>query len=213
MSAPRLSERLREGTRVLHAQAERSGVMRALLRGELDRAGYARLLRNLHPIYAALEAALERHATHPAIEPLHDPALARRAALEADLGALAGTDWAQALAPAPAGAEYAARLAHCADADPPLLVAHAYVRYLGDLSGGQILHGIVRDSLRLGAGPGDAFYRYAGHDAAALAARFRAGLDAIALDAPGAEALVREAQAGFALHVRLFEQLAPAAAR
>ena len=90
-----LAERLRDATRELHAQAERSGVMRTLLRGELGRGDYALLLRNLHAIYAALEAALAQHGGHPVLAPVDDPALRRRAALEADLALLAGADWAE----------------------------------------------------------------------------------------------------------------------
>jgi len=35
--------------------------------------------------------------------------------------------------------EYVQRLEECGKENPELLIAHAYTRYLGDLSGGQIL--------------------------------------------------------------------------
>lgn len=204
-----LAERLRDATRELHAQAERSGVMLTLLRGELGRGDYALLLRNLHAIYSELEAALAQHGGHPVLAPAEDPALRRRAALEADLALLAGADWPSALPLAPAGRDYARRLQHCAAAEPPLLLAHAYVRYLGDLSGGQLLQGIVARSLRLADGRGTAFYRFEARDARELATRFRAGLDAARLDAGAADAIVDEARWAFAAHVRLFEELVP----
>ena len=62
--APPLTTRLREATRLLHTEVERAGVMRLLLRGQLDRVGYCMLLRNLHAIYAALEAGIGQHSAH-----------------------------------------------------------------------------------------------------------------------------------------------------
>lgn len=63
-----IAQRLRIATHALHSEVERAGVMRLLLRGQLELAGYCKLPRNLHTVYAALEAALSRHA--------HDPGLA-----------------------------------------------------------------------------------------------------------------------------------------
>jgi heme oxygenase len=181
--------------------------MRGLLRGRLGRAGYCRLLRNLQAIYAALEAALERHATHPFVAALDLPGLRRCAALAADLRALHGERWEAELGIAAATARYAARLRELDRDRPELLVAHAYVRYLGDLSGGQILRRTVADALGLAPGAGATFYDF-GCDPAALAGRFRARLDSLGADPATADAIVAEAQHAFDLHVRLFEELA-----
>ena len=94
---PPLSQRLRQVTAAHHARVERSGPMPALLRGELGLAAYCTLLRNLHPIYRELEAALRQHKTHPALAGLDIDGLARSAALEADLATLHGDGWAHAL--------------------------------------------------------------------------------------------------------------------
>lgn len=57
MNAPTaLSDALRTGSRPLHTQAERTGVMAALLRGTLDLAGYARLLSALHAVKSVVSA-------------------------------------------------------------------------------------------------------------------------------------------------------------
>lgn len=47
-------------------------------------------------------------------------------------------------------------------ADPTSLLAHSYVRYLGDLSGGQIIRGMVSKTYGLdeNAGPGLSFYAF-----------------------------------------------------
>jgi heme oxygenase len=75
--------------------------------------------------------------------------LARAPLLAADIAYLLGTpDWQshpiflelQTATPAPLD-DYVSRIRalSASDASAPLLLAHAYVRYLGDLSGGQII--------------------------------------------------------------------------
>lgn len=207
MSVP-LAARLRAATKPLHQAVERAGVMRSLLRGQLPRSGYLALLRNLHALYQALEPALARHAGHPTLQPLHQPLLARSAALAQDLLVLHGPGWAHELPLQPAAQDYAAHLQQLAASRPGLLGAHAYVRYLGDLSGGQMLAGIVARSLQLPPGEGVSFYDFGPPaQVAALAAALRQGLDLIARDEPEAAALVDEACAAFERHRQLFEQL------
>ncbi len=141
---------LREGTRALHDRAERSGMVADMLKGRATRSGYGLLLRNLLPAYQALELALERRRTTPGVGRLARRELYRTAALEADLLALAGADWANALPLLPAAELYAHRVAEAAAGTGDGLAGHAYVRYLGDLSGGQILRRLLARSLGLG---------------------------------------------------------------
>ena len=54
-------------TKTLHVEAERTGIIRDLLRGEASREGYALLLRNLLPAYQAMEQGLERHLHTPGV--------------------------------------------------------------------------------------------------------------------------------------------------
>lgn len=203
-----LAQQLRAGTRDLHTQAERSGAMRALLGGQLQRASYCEMLRNFHAIYAALEPALDRNLAHPLIAAIHDPQLYRRAAIEADLQSLFGDHWPASLPLTKAGHEYVDHLQRNAT-DPECLLAQAYVRYLGDLSGGQMLQKIVRESMKLGDAAGTAFYRFDFTPATTLAQRFRTGLDAAPVSDEAAERIVEEARWAFSQHVRLFEELAP----
>lgn len=201
-----LAARLKAETATLHAAAERASLMAALLGQRLGRADYAALLSNLLALYAALEPALARHATHPAIAPLGVESLRRTPALRADLAGLVEADRTESLRPATE--RYVARIAELEAGRPGLLVAHAYVRYLGDLSGGQLLRAAVRRSAFL-AGVGVAFYDFGDAGAvAALAQRFRAGL--AATDAGDVDAVVAEAKLGFAWHRDLFDELASA---
>jgi heme oxygenase len=206
-----LADRLRDATRALHAEAERAGIMRELLNGRISRAHYCLLLGNLHAIYTALESALSRHATHPCIAPLMLTGLLRAGALAADLRTLRGEGWAEDFATSPASDEYVARLDEIARTAPELLVAHAYTRYLGDLNGGQILRTVVARALELGEDDATSFYDFGGPgNAALLAKRFRSALDALPLDWGTVDMITAEARYAFALHVRLFEELASA---
>lgn len=205
-----LTQRLRDATRDLHTAAERAGLMPALLRGDLPREDYVRLLRNLHALYTTLEDRLERHAGHPCIAPLRVKGLERGAALAADLDALHGSGW-QRLPLAAAMRAYCGHLDALAQAETVRLAAHVYVRYLGDLSGGQLLRGIVARSFGLAGEQGTAFYAFGSEaDVRALKAALKAGLDSMRCNEAQQVGIVDEARDSFARHVALFEELAPA---
>jgi heme oxygenase len=198
---------------MLHAQVERSGVMQELLRGRIGRSTYCALLRNLQAIYTALEQGLARRAAHPGVGAVLIEGLARSQALADDLSALHGPAWECELEPLPSAQRYVGHLRMLALEAPLRLVGHAYVRYLGDLSGGQILQRIVARSLGLPGPAGTRFYAFGTPaEAIELAQRLRSGLDAIELDAAAVADLVSEARFGFELHSRLFAELMPAAA-
>ena len=217
---PGLAARLRDGTREAHRAAERGAFIRAFLGARrpdgavgptLDRGTYRAYLVALRTIYIALEAGLERHREHPVAGPLALPYLYRAPAIAADLQTLFAESTALEAAPVPAALALAAHLHELADRDPALLVAHAYTRYLGDLSGGQILRGAAARILAIpGDGPGLAFYDFPQiHDLSACKADLRARLDALPLTAAEATALVAEARDAFARNAAVFAELLP----
>ena len=208
-----LAQRLREGTRALHTTAERAGVMPAMLRGTLPAPVFWQLQRNLLPIYQALEDGLQQHAAHPLLAPLQLGPLARSAVLQDDLLALAGPHWPQQLAVCPAATAYAGRLQALATQQPLALAAHAYVRYLGDLAGGQALCRVAQRAYGLAGPAGTRFYDFGALAQVAQRGRqLRQALDSLPLDEPAMQALVAEAQWAFAQHVQLFDELAGASA-
>jgi heme oxygenase len=181
--------------------------MRALLGGSLSPTVYAALLANLRPVYGAMEVGLEAHQDHPAIHPIFHPALHRSEALDGDLAALAGAGWPGDRPLTDPALEYADRIRQAADFAPWRLVAHAYTRYLGDLSGGQIIAQIVTEHLGP-HGATTAFYRFPGiPDTARFKEEYRAALDALPLDAAETDEVVAESLAAFDLNARLFEAL------
>lgn len=201
-----LATRLRQETRQNHTEAERSGIMRKLLTRTLDLGTYVALLRNLLPVYQALEEEMERHKNDPVVAPFYHPGLARCAALEADLATLGGAEW-RSLPVLPEAEAYVEQIQAASKQDPALLVAHAYVRYLGDLSGGQILKRIVAETFKL-SGTGVEFYEFPDlGDADAYKHRYRGSLDALSPAPDRADAIVKEAIGAFDSNTRLFAGL------
>jgi heme oxygenase len=200
-----LAAALRERTRALHVQAERSGIVREILRGRASRHGYALLLRNLLPAYRELERGLERHRHAPGVRAAARPVLYRAPALAADLAALCGPAWSRSLPLLPAGERYADRVAAAGSRDGARLIGHAYARYLGDLSGGQILRRLLGRSL--GLGPGClAFYDFPDiPDPEGFKAGYRAALDRAALEIVDVDGVVEEAAAAFRLNIEVSE--------
>jgi heme oxygenase len=131
-----LSALLRARTANAHARAERSGVVAAILAGTVTRPRYALWLRNLLPVYQELEQAAARHRARPGFAWMADGRLHRAGRIAADLAALIGLDDLPVL---PAGRDYAQRVKAAGSGAGDRLLAHAYTRYLGDLSGGQVI--------------------------------------------------------------------------
>jgi heme oxygenase (biliverdin-producing, ferredoxin) len=199
---------LREATRDLHVEAERSGVIGQLLRGGGTRGAYALLLRNLSPTYRAMEDGLVRHANSSLLRGMVRRELFRTAALESDVEQLAGASWRESLPLLPAGGRYAERVAAAASNGSGRLVAHAYLRYLGDLSGGQIMKRLLAKSLGLGA---DAlgFYDFSAiADLSAFKSEYRKAIDDSVPAGANPVDVVDEAIVGFRLTIELSEEVA-----
>ena len=201
-----LSTLLREGTRAQHVRAERSGFIADLLRGRGQRAGYVLLLRNLLPAYRALEQGLEHHGASPVFAGLAWPALFRASALERDLDVLAGPDWPRTIELLPEGKRYADVVTAAGIGAGHGLLAHAYTRYLGDLSGGQVIGRLLGRSLGM-TEEALSFYRFAAiEDADAFKREFRRALDAAGPLVDGAS-VVEEAVTAFELNIALSEAI------
>jgi heme oxygenase (biliverdin-producing, ferredoxin) len=202
------SQQLREATEEAHAAAEHSPFVVALVEGALPRDDFARLVRQLHAVYSVLEDAAA-DSTDPDLAPLLAPELARVPALEADLEYLVGADWRD-LTLVSATDEYCDRMRTACFEWSGGLVAHHYVRYLGDLSGGQMLGRVVARVYALPDGLGTSAYRF---DEIAspkgFKEEYRARLDALPWDADERARVALEAVQGFVHNAAMFEELQP----
>ena len=200
------SQKLREATDQAHRMAENTDFVVALVEGELPRDDFARLVRQLHAVYSVLEDAAA-DSTDPDLAPVLVPQLARVPALEADLEYLVGPDWRD-LALVAATDEYCDRMrATCFDWSGGL-VAHHYVRYLGDLSGGQILGRVVARVYELPDGLGTSAYRFEEIDSPKrFKDEYRARLDALPWDTDERERVAHEAVHAFTNNTAIFHDL------
>ena len=138
-----------------------------------------------------------------------DPKLLRLQRLGADLASF-GIDPSTAT-PLPAVARYVTAIESTRD-DPARYVAHHYTRYLGDLSGGQV----VAHRMREHYGVEDAALSFYSFDEIDKLKRYkdayRARLDALPLDAKSIDRLVAEAIAAFDHNQAVFGDLGGARA-
>jgi heme oxygenase len=208
-----LAQCLREGTQQSHTAAENTAFMKCFLKGVVEREPFRRLTADLYWVYSTLEAAMEQHLDNPVVHSLYFPELKRTAKLEADLAYYWGENWRD-IKPSAAGERYVDRIKAVAKWQPPLLIAHAYVRYMGDLSGGQSLRTIARSALDLPPDRGTGLHEF-DHFPTPQSRRefkltYRDALNSLELDAPLVEAIVAEANRAFALNRSLFHELEPA---
>ncbi|WP_031524924.1 heme oxygenase (biliverdin-producing) [Streptomyces sp. NRRL F-5123] len=200
---------IREAVRDRHTEAENSRFMADLLGGRLGVTAYARLAEQLLHVYRALEEGADTLAGDPVAGPFLRPELRRVPALERDLDHLLGPGRRERTAPLPATARYAARIARTAAEWPAGYIAHHYTRYLGDLSGGQVIRGIAEKTWNLPhKGDGVRFYVFE-HIAnpAAFKREYRELLDAVAIGEQERQHVVEECREAFRLNSELFAAL------
>ncbi|MEB3200497.1 MAG: heme oxygenase (biliverdin-producing) [Synechococcaceae cyanobacterium] len=203
-----LASQLREGTKKAHTMAENTGFVSCFLKGVVDKASYRTLVADLWFVYSAMEDEIGRLADHPVVGQINFAALNRRESLEQDLSFYFGSDWRQQIRATPACQEYVARIHAIAKESPELLIGHHYTRYIGDLSGGQILKTIAQKAMNLGEHDGLRFYEFdAIADEKAFKTDYRAVLDQLPIDQPMADRIVEEANGAFHHNMKMFQEL------
>lgn len=198
-----LAELLRTATAAQHERAETRSFIARLLEGDLTLGDYVRYLAQ----YAYVYEALESRSAPDDPEILRDERLHRLAAIESDLQALGAGDWRTTHPALPATAAYAARLREVAAGRPAEYLAHHYTRYLGDLSGGQVIGTMM--ARHYGASPDQlSFYEFEGIEKPVVYKRaYRAALDALPLSEEERGAAAAEAQRAFDYNAAIFDAL------
>ncbi|MEU3922167.1 biliverdin-producing heme oxygenase [Streptomyces sp. NPDC029004] len=192
-----------------HTEAETSTFMSDLLGGRLGVKAYARYTEQLWFVYRALEDGAESLRDDPVAGPFIRPELMRTAELERDLAHLRGAGWRAELTPLPATVAYAERVAQCARDWPAGYVAHHYTRYLGDLSGGQIIRDKAEKTWGFARkGDGVRFYVFEQiPNPAAFKRGYRELLDTVNADDLEKQRIVAECKRAFDYNGAVFREL------
>jgi heme oxygenase len=198
-----LSARLRACTVQAHQQAEAVPFVQALFSGQFERGPYLAYLQSLRAVYATLEAGLRGKRKDARLAPLVRPEVFREQALTADLA------WFEAPVASPSAAttRYVEHLQRLTTSAPHLLIAHAYTRTLGDLSGGQLLGRAVRARFALKSVEGARFYEFAIPQLGAFKQAYRETLDGLPLSAVEGDQVVAEAVQAFELNTAMLAAL------
>jgi heme oxygenase len=191
-----------------HRRAEEAPFVRAFFRGDVTREAFAQLNARLYHVYLALEDALDEHRLHPVIAPLCFSELRRVGPLRSDLDHLLGGGWSRRTGRSVEARQYAQRIREVSNDDPALLVAHAYTRYLGDLSGGQVIATAAQRFFGLDADRGLSFFHFPEiRDLKAFKHEYRKRLDSLDLSEESKALVVAEANRSFALNRALTDEV------
>ncbi|MBK4348703.1 biliverdin-producing heme oxygenase [Lacisediminihabitans changchengi] len=204
------SQALRERTWSSHGDSEGADFMTDLMSGRGTREDYIALVAQHFFIYEALEAAADVMADNPVAAPFISPHLTRLPAIEADLEFLLGAAWRTAITPLPTTQRYVERISGVAAGWPGGFIAHHYTRYLGDLSGGQVIRSLMQRQFGFETN-GVGFYLF---DEIASPKRFketyRDQLDAVTWDSDERDRVIDEVLIAYRFNTELFVDLARA---
>ena len=202
-----LAQQLKEGTKQSHSAAENTKFVSSFLRGVVSKENYRQLVANYYFIYNALETEVLRLQDDPVVGPLNMKELYRQRGLSKDCEYFFGEDWRNIIYPTEACQQYVNRIREVAHDDTELLVGHHYTRYLGDLSGGQILRNIAKNAPKLDDGGLD-FYEFPDiENKKEFKNNYRATLNTLPVTESQLSAIVSEANYAFRLNMFMFDEL------
>ena len=208
MTVADLALQLKTETKKSHTAAENTKFVGSFLRGVISEESYRQLVANFYFIYRAMEEEVGKLRDHPVIGKIQFDLLNRTNALERDLRYYYGPMWRSIIAPSEQCQRYVNRIREVAEDDPELLVGHHYTRYMGDLSGGQILKGIAEKALDLRDGEGWHFYEFEGiADKQGFKTQYRNTLNMLPINQSQANAIITEANWAFRLNMFMFDEL------
>ena len=199
---------LKTETKKSHTAAENTKFVGSFLRGVISKDSYKQLVANFYFIYRAMEEEVDKLKDHSVIGKIQFELLNRTNALERDLRYYYGPMWRSLVSPTEQCQRYVDRIREVAEDDPELLVGHHYTRYMGDLSGGQILKGIAEKALDLRKGEGLHFYEFEGiADKQGFKTQYRNTLNMLPINQSQANAIITEANWAFRLNMFMFDEL------
>tara|TARA_B100000902_G_scaffold236839_1_gene224337 strand:- start:3234 stop:3944 length:711 start_codon:yes stop_codon:yes gene_type:complete len=205
-----LAGQLREGTKKSHTMAENTGFVACFLKGVVEKKSYRKLISDLYFVYQAMEEEIERlvNEENPVIKPIAFKSLFRQVTLENDLKFYFGDNWKNEIKISKSAEEYVNRIRLVAKQSPHLLVGHHYTRYIGDLSGGQILKKIAKKALNLDGNNGLNFYEFENiDDEKKFKEEYSETLNKLPINQNIADQIIDEANQAFIYNMKMFKEL------
>ncbi len=205
-----LAGQLREGTKKSHTMAENTGFVACFLKGVVEKTSYRKLISDLYFVYQAMEEEIDRlvEQDHPVIKYLGFKELFRKETLVNDLKFYYGSNWFNEINISESAQLYVNRIHLVAKESPELLVGHHYTRYIGDLSGGQILKKIAKKALNLEGENGLNFYEFKLIDDEKKFKKIYAEtLNKLPIDQQIADKIIEEANEAFIYNMKMFKEL------
>ena len=199
---------MKTATAPYHRRAEQTGIVRDILKKQVSREAYTLYIRNLHLIYLGLEKPFKPSSDGlRTVSPFLNRMIKRSEPLAQDLYNLTGNnDW-QNLPLLQSSLSYRKDIDQLRTHDPVALLGHIYVRYLGDMNGGQVLYKLLSGTLGL---PEEAlnFYQYpAIHEIISFRQAYRELFNAVRLDASQRRKVIETAIKAFEFNIDLSEEI------
>lgn len=195
-------ELLRESTSELHKAAEEHAFQQAMICGQLSVASYVNYLSQMLAVHGALEAAMRKQASLPAVRNVVRPHHFREHLLLEDIASLG----AEPESPLPATSEFVSEMQQAIDLDPAGLLGFLYVLE-GSTNGSKFIAKSVQRSLKLGGGRGTAYLNPHGDKQTERWAAFKSDMAGSPWDELGMMTLLAAAKAMFEGIIRVSDGL------
>lgn len=146
-----LADYLKDGTWSLHTKAEKTGVVAEIIGRRVSLRDYSNFIQNLAEIYKVLENQNSWMSDFVPLQECFTDSLYRYKHLENDYKNLLSLNASikKTLVVHDVTEQYCEHIAHAQSHSPLAMLGHIYVRYLGDLNGGQVLHKLLKSALDL----------------------------------------------------------------
>lgn len=157
------SEKIKKISWEDHQKASSSAFINKLTSGKITKNIFGIFVAQQYFIYQQLEETSKNLTNYPKIAQFLDPALLRTQALTADMKFFTettSTDFFKDYVPLDATQRYVQRIKDVEKLAPISFVAHHYLRYMGDLAGGQALRAIAKREYNFSDEQGLQFYNY-----------------------------------------------------
>jgi heme oxygenase len=201
-------DQIKIATTELHRRAETSGVVQDIIQKRVTKLTYTLYLRNLQLIYTTLEARpakISKGSQRTA--PLLNEMLRRGKPIEEDLKIICRSQNWRKLPVMESSKAYQKHIDDIKRDNPIALLGHIYVRYLGDLNGGQVLERLLKQCLNI-SDEAYNFYRYpAILNLPSFRADYRALFNLKGLSEGDERSIIDAAIAGFEFNIALSKDI------